>query len=134
MTSRRAFLASALAAPAILRARKSTDIRIEEVKYGYEDYLYRTPIKFGGTVVDKVTILNVDVVITNAAGKSQKGFGSMPLGNVWAFPSKVLRYEDTLNAMKVLAGRISKITGSHKEFGHPVDLNVALEHSYLKAG
>ncbi len=134
MTTRRAFLASALAAPAILRAKKTTDVRINEVKFGYEDYLYRTPIKFGGTVVDKVTILNVDVVISNAAGKSQKGFGSMPLGNVWAYPSKVLKYEETLNAMKVLAGRVSKITGDYKEFGHPVDLNVALEHSYLKAG
>ncbi len=133
MLSRRAFVASALAAPAILRAKKTTDIRIEEIKFGYEDYLYRTPIKFGGTVVDKVTLINVDVVIKTASGKTQKGFGSMPLGNVWAFPSKVLKYEETLNAMKVLAVRINKITGAYKEFGHPVDINVALEHEYLKA-
>ena len=32
-----------------------------------------------------------------------RGFGSMPLGNVWSFPSKTLAYETTLDAMKNLA-------------------------------
>jgi L-alanine-DL-glutamate epimerase-like enolase superfamily enzyme len=133
LLSRRALVASALAAPAILRARKSTDIRVEDVKFSYEDHSYRTPIKFGGTAVDRVTILNVDVVVRNAAGKSQKGFGSMPLGNVWGFPSKVLTYDQTLGAMKALAERIRKITADHREFGHPVDLNVAVEPAYMRA-
>ncbi len=132
-TTRRAFLASTLAAPAILRAKKPTDIRIKDMSIGYEDYTYRTPIKFGGSVVDKVTILNVNVVIETAAGRSQKGFGSMPLGNVWAFPSKVLTYQDTLNAMKALAEKVHKITLGYKEIAHPVDINVALEPAYLKA-
>ncbi|MFN7926030.1 MAG: enolase C-terminal domain-like protein [Bryobacteraceae bacterium] len=131
--SRRAFLASAFAAPAILRAKKATDIRISEMSFGYEDYTYRTPIKFGGTVVDKVTLLNVTCVVTAANGKSAKGFGSMPMGNVWAFPSKQLTYAETLGAMKALAGKIHKITAAYKEVEHPVDINVALEPAYLKA-
>ena len=32
--------------------RKQTDIRIEEVSFAYEDFIYRTPIKFGGTALD----------------------------------------------------------------------------------
>jgi len=132
--TRRSFLTTAIAAPAILRgAGKSTDVRIDEVRHEYEDYLYRTPIKFGGTEVDRVTILNVHVRVKTASGKAAKGFGSMPLGNVWAFPSRVLNYSQTLEAMKQLATRIQKITAAHKEYGHPVDLNVALEHLYLKA-
>jgi L-alanine-DL-glutamate epimerase-like enolase superfamily enzyme len=134
MLTRRCFLSSAIAAPAILRAAgKSTDVRIEEVRHEYEDYLYRTPIKFGGTEVNRVTILNVHVVVKTAMGKTAKGFGSMPLGNVWAFPSRLLSYDQTLAAMKILASRISKITAAYKEYGHPVDLNVALEPQYLKA-
>ena len=116
-----------------LAATRSTDIRIDEVSFGYEDYLYRTPIKFGGTEVDRVTLLNVHCSVRNAAGKVVKGFSSMPLGNVWSFPSKVLTYDQTLGAMKALAGRIAKITNAYKEFGHPVDLNWVLEHDYLKA-
>ncbi|MBI4876973.1 MAG: hypothetical protein HY822_20230 [Acidobacteria bacterium] len=135
-TSRRSLLKLA-AAPAlsfnVLRAAKATDIRIVEIRPSYEDYLYRTPIKFGGTVLDRVTLLNVDCVVETAGGKRAKGFGSMPLGNVWAYPSKTMKYEETLGAMKDLAESIAKITGAHKQTGHPVDLNVALEPAYLKA-
>ena len=64
----------------ILKAAKPTDIRVQEVRFGYEDYLYRTPIKFGGTELDRVTLLNVDCVVSTAAGKTAKGFGSMRRG------------------------------------------------------
>ena len=132
--SRRQFLTTAASAPFILAAAgKPTDIRVEEIRVGYEDYLYRTPIKFGGTVLNKVTLLNVDCVVRNRSGKTAKGFGSMPLGNVWSYPSKTMTYEQTLGAMKALAERIAKITGGYKEYGHPVDINVAVEHEWLKA-
>ena len=32
---------------------KSTDIRIYDIAFDYEDHRFRTPIKFGGTAVDK---------------------------------------------------------------------------------
>jgi L-alanine-DL-glutamate epimerase-like enolase superfamily enzyme len=132
--SRRAFLGAVTLAPAVLKAsQKATDVRIREVRHEFEDYLYRTPIKFGGTEVDRVTLLNVHAVIESRNGKTARGFGSMPLGNVWSFPSKVLTYDDTLKAMKVLAERVAKITAGCQETGHPVDLNHVLEPEYLKA-
>jgi L-alanine-DL-glutamate epimerase-like enolase superfamily enzyme len=57
----------------------------------------------------------------------------MPLGNIWAYPSREMGYDGTLRAMRLLAGRIEKITADHKEYGHPVDLNHALEPAYLTA-
>jgi L-alanine-DL-glutamate epimerase-like enolase superfamily enzyme len=117
----------------IAKAAKPTDIRVEDIRFGYEDFTYRTPIKFGGTVLDRATILNVDCVVRTSAGKTAKGFGSMPLSNVWAFPSHTMPYETTLGAMKALAARIAKITAGCKETGHPIDLNVLLEPEYLKA-
>ena len=132
--SRRGFLGAVTLAPAILKAsQKPTDIRIREISHEFEDYLYRTPIKFGGTEVDRVTLLNVHVVVESRSGKTARGFGSMPLGNVWSFPSKVLTYDDTLQAMKVLAERVAKIIAGCQETGHPVDLNHVLEPEYLKA-
>jgi L-alanine-DL-glutamate epimerase-like enolase superfamily enzyme len=113
--------------------RQPTHIRIEDVSYSYEDYLYRTPIKFGGTIVDRVTLLNVNSVVRTASSRTAKGFGSMPLGNVWAFPSKLMPYDSTLGAMKALAARIAKLTAAHREPGHPIDLNRALEPAYLVA-
>jgi L-alanine-DL-glutamate epimerase-like enolase superfamily enzyme len=111
----------------------SMAISIEEVKTSYEDYRYRTPIKFGGSIVDRVTLLNVNCVVRGKNGTSARGFGSMPLGNVWSFPSQHLSYETTLGAMKELAGKISNITASYREPGHPVEINTALEPAYLKA-
>lgn len=137
MLSRRAFLGAAAPAPyapVLLRGRTSrVSIRVSELKTEFEDYTYRTPIKFGGTVVDRVTLLNVRARVTGSDGKSAEGFGSMPLGNVWSFPSRVLSYAGTLNAMKVLAGEIRGITASYAESAHPVDINHALESQYLAA-
>ena len=44
---RREFL-SLVAAPAVLAAIPSTDARIEDLTLSFEDFLYRTPYKFGG--------------------------------------------------------------------------------------
>ncbi len=112
---------------------RPTHIRIEDISFDYADFRYRTPIKFGGVVVDRVTLLNVHCVVRTASGRTARGFGSMPLGNVWAFPSRLMSYQTTLGAMKALAGRIGKITAACQESGHPIDINRALEPEYLKA-
>jgi len=112
---------------------KPTDIRIDDVAFSYDDFLYRTPIKFGGIVLDRATILNVDCHVSTAAGKRAKGFGSMPMGNVWAFPSRQLSYEQTLGVMKQLVERIAAITSQCAESGHPIDLTTHLEPMYHQA-
>ncbi len=124
---------SLLGAPLFLAAPLQPEVKIVEVRGGFEDFLYRAPYVFGGKSVDRVTLLNVNVVVQGKDGRTAKGFGSMPLGNVWAYPSKTLTYDETLGAMKTLAGKIEKIAGSHAEYGHPVDLGVALEPLYLRA-
>jgi L-alanine-DL-glutamate epimerase-like enolase superfamily enzyme len=123
-------------APAILRlaAGKPTDVRIDEVSFGYEERRYRTPLKFGGTLTDRVTILNVRCVVSSRTGKSARGFGSMPMGNVWSWPSRVLSYDQTLDAMKAVTGRIRDLTAAHRDYGHPIDLAWALEPQYVAAG
>ena len=111
----------------------TTDVRIREVAISYEDYAYRTPIKFGGVALDKVTLLNVNVMVETRSGKMSAGFGSMPLGNVWSFPSRALTYQQTLQAMQRLAGQIERISRDCDETAHPIDLNWLLEPLYLKA-
>ena len=114
--------------------RRDTDIKVKEVSFDFEDILYRAPYKFGGRVVDRATLLNVTCVVRTVSGREALGFGSMPLGNTWAFPSKVMSYDTTLEAMKKLAGQISLITADYPESGHPIDLNIFLETEYLRAG
>jgi len=137
LRTRRDVLRAAAAAPLFhisgFSKTRAMGVRVEQVTFGYEDYTYRTPIKFGGSVVDRVTLLNVHCVIRDGSGKTAKGFGSMPMGNVWAFPSRTMTYDETLGAMRALAERVAKIYNSYKETGHPVDIGTALEPPALKA-
>jgi L-alanine-DL-glutamate epimerase-like enolase superfamily enzyme len=112
---------------------RPTDIRIETVEYVYEDHQYRTPIKFGGVALDRATLLNVTCTVRTGSGRVARGFGSMPLGNVWSFPSRLLSYDDTLGAMKALAERVARLTADHREPGHPIDLTCVLEPAYHEA-
>ena len=121
------------AAAGAMAAPKPTNIRVDEVSFAFEDIRYRAPYKFGGVAVDRATLINVNCVVRTRSGKVAKGFGSMPLGNVWSFPSRTLPYDKTLDAMKELAKRIGPITAGYKDYGHPIDINTTLEPEYLKA-
>jgi len=133
VTRRRFLSVSAAGAAAGVSPGGPSPIRVEHVAFSYEDFRYRVPIKFGGVVADRVTLLNVDCVVRTANGGAASGFGSMPLGNIWAFPSKAMPYDTTLAAMKALAERIAKLTAACPERGDPIGLNRRLEPAYLRA-
>ncbi|RPI52936.1 MAG: hypothetical protein EHM55_15235 [Acidobacteria bacterium] len=125
--------ASAVPLSAAIVSPKPSDIRIDEVVHGYEDYVYRAPYKFGGRVVDRVTLLNVHCRVTTRNGQTAWGFASMTMGNMWAFPSATMSYDTTLEAMKTLASRIARLAGDCPEIGHPLDIAHVLEPECLKA-
>jgi L-alanine-DL-glutamate epimerase-like enolase superfamily enzyme len=108
------------------------DIKVEQVRFDFEDLQCRTPLKFGGQVIERLTLLDVHVTVSSATWTAY-GFGSMPLGNAWSFPSRLLGYDGTLDAMKKLAARVSRILGECRMTGHPVDLGWHLEPEYLNA-
>ncbi len=43
------------------------DVQIKDVTLNYEDFRYRTPIKFGGVALDRVTLLNGTMTPKNGA-------------------------------------------------------------------
>lgn len=107
-------------------------IQVVKLDHSYEDFSYRSPIKFGGVALDRVTLLNVECRVTDPSGRTSNGFGSMPLGNVWSFPSRRLSYDDTLNAMKTLAQRIHTALLDAQLWGHPIVLAHTLEPHFEK--
>lgn len=117
-------------APAVTASRP-TDIRIVEVAHAFEEHAYRTPYQFGGRTVDHVTILNVDCRVRGGDGREAWGFGSMTLGNAWAYPAAP--HDVGLAAMMALAGDLRTQTADCDEAGHPIDLFHALEPAWLAA-
>lgn len=101
---------------------RPTDMRIERVDFSTQDFAYRSPIKFGGTAVDKATLLTASIVARLPDGKTATGWGSMPLGNVWSFPSKKLDYGQTLEALRLCGALAAKTWRTQNEWGHPMEL------------
>lgn len=113
--------------------RRPKDVRISEVRLGFEDFVYRAPVKFAGAIMDRATVLTVRCRATTPDGKSAEGVGYMPFNHIFSYPSKTMSHAAKNDAMKALAHEIAKVTESYGEHGHPLDLNWALAPEYLRA-
>lgn len=101
---------------------RPTDIRIVGVSFWTEEYNYRTPMKFGGRVVTNVVLRNVVIEVETRSGRRGSGFGSMPVGNVWAWPSQVLAADATLQAMLLFGQRMVQLVADYRGQGHPLEI------------
>lgn len=119
-------------APSVFAAAgRMTDIRITDVRYAFEEYPFRTPLKFGGALMTHCVLLNATIRVERADGKSAEGFGSMPLGNIWSFPPRYVAPEQSLEAMKRLSSDIRAVTAACDERAHPLDLAHRMLPAYL---
>jgi L-alanine-DL-glutamate epimerase-like enolase superfamily enzyme len=110
----------------------STDVRVRDVEVAMTDVPYRVPLKFGGVPTTHATICDVRLRVETRDGRSAWGSGSMPLGNVWAFPSKRVPAADTSRAMAALAEAIGRGWPSLSELAHPVELAHRFEPEALR--
>lgn len=110
---------------------RPTDIRIIDVQWRYQEVAYRTPYKFGGVPVNRATLLHTLITVRGRDGRTATGTGSMPLGNVWAFPSQTLPPAATLQLMRRLADRLGELLRDFQDFGHPIELYHRLLPSFL---
>lgn len=110
---------------------KATDVRIKFAAYSVEPLPFRTPLKFGGRVIDKSFLLNCTLTVESRDGKHHAtGFGSMPVGNIWAWPSATVTPDQAENAMKAFAEEITDLGSVCTEYGHPIDLSYHLSAEY----
>ncbi|MBT5020164.1 hypothetical protein OAF98_03880 [Planctomicrobium sp.] len=110
---------------------KSTDVRIIDAVVSIEEHPFRTPLKFGGRLVEKNRLINVQVTVENGNGDHAIGLGSMPIGNVWAWPSTKVSPEQAEKAMEEFATRVVRLTDIVDDFGHPVDIIYHVSAEYF---
>ena len=99
---------------------KPTDIVVRDVFPSTQTIQYRSPMKFGGRVVTDVTLFNVEVTVETRSGQIGRGYGSMPLGNVWAWPSAKVDSEQTLKIMLEVAERFAAAASQINDAAHPL--------------
>ncbi len=109
---------------------KTTDVRILEVSGSKQRVAYRTPIKFGGRVVDEATIVNMSVTVETRDGRTGKGRGSMPMGVTWAWPSDAVTGEDALDAILVFGQQAAMHATGYDGWGHPLEVSHELSAEY----
>ena len=66
---------------------KPTDIQLTGARCSTQRFDYRSPMKFGGRVARDITILDVVVDVRTRDGRIGRGFGSMTMSSIWAWPA-----------------------------------------------
>ena len=112
---------------------KPTDIRILEVVAETQAFAYRSPIKFGGRVDRDVVLLHVTAEVETRDGRRATGLGSMPVGNVWAWPSSQVSAEAALETMIETGRRIALSANDYEGIGHPLEITHDLAGLYQPA-
>ncbi|HKD37209.1 MAG TPA: hypothetical protein VKB78_10420, partial [Pirellulales bacterium] len=106
---------------------KPTDIRICDARASTQYFKYRAPVKFGGRTVTDVVLLDVIVDVETRDGRCGRGFGSMPVGNIWAWPSQKVATEQTLAAMIDFGQRLVQRANEYHAVADPL----AITHELL---
>jgi L-alanine-DL-glutamate epimerase-like enolase superfamily enzyme len=112
---------------------KATDIYVRSVTLEEERLAYRAPIKFGGRVVTDAVLLHVRAEVETRDGRRGRGFGSMPMSNIWAWPTRDLPAEKTLAAMLDLGHRLVAEADQYRECGHPLEITTELARTHAAA-
>lgn len=103
-----------------------SDLVAYDLDFQSESIEYRTPMKFGGRVVDGVDLVTVTCKAENGASKRAVGGGSMTMGVAWAWPSPAIESDQKLAAVLSLAKKIVENAATDVVSGHPLDICVEL--------
>ncbi|MEM1580945.1 MAG: mandelate racemase/muconate lactonizing enzyme family protein [Candidatus Bathyarchaeia archaeon] len=107
-----------------------SNINVKEIKIDYKSYRLRFPLKFGSAIVDESISLIVKALVKSKGGNEAEGLGSMPLVCEWAFPDPKVKYENKIEAMKIIAEKYAKLIEMESHSGiymHPIDWFIKLE-------
>jgi L-alanine-DL-glutamate epimerase-like enolase superfamily enzyme len=107
-----------------------TDIRVVEAETRFSHEQARTPIKFGGVVMDSVVLAEVRVTVENRRGQRGTGCGAIFLADFWAFPSARVPTDVRAAAMEELTRRCAGRLVGHGRYGHPIDIARELQPAF----
>jgi L-alanine-DL-glutamate epimerase-like enolase superfamily enzyme len=113
---------------------KSSDIRVLEAVLTFEPCPFRTPLKFGGRVMSTSRLMNVSVTVETRGKKHAVGMGSMPVGNIWAWPTDRIEPDQTERAMMEYAEAVVRLTDAFDDFAHPIDMVFEMSAEYAHLG
>ncbi len=107
---------------------KPTDVRIAEVQGDRQKFAYRSPMKFGGRVVNDVTVQRAIVKLEcPALKKTAHGIGEMTLGTAGHGPVRSSPLQVS-RIVLALCDRVLAAASSMTAVAHPIELGIQLRH------
>ena len=109
------------------------DMQVRSITVSTEPVPFRMPLKFGGRVVAETKLINARVEVAGRDGRTAIGHGSMPVGNVWAWPSSQVDGPQAEAAMIAFAHAAAEVVP--REWGHPIEvMHEAIDRYDVTAG
>ncbi len=105
-------------------------VRVIDVRVDFEPVPFRAPLKFGGRVLRQTDLVHVTATLVRHDGTAFSGRGSMPLGNVWSWPTSGLSEQDTAAAMRLFVQRLGEHVTESQIDGHPIEIALALHEDF----
>jgi hypothetical protein len=96
--------------------RKTSDIRIDRISFGYDEHSFRAPVGFAGAV-SRGHDGDGAVFGSHRRRESRQRIRVDALQSHFSFPSKTLSNETKNDAMKALAAELAEVTGSYGNLG-----------------
>nr|MCU0709030.1 hypothetical protein [Pirellula sp.] len=107
---------------------KNTKVSVVEAESEKFPFAYRSPLKFGGRVVNDVTVFRATITLEDKGKKkTAHGIGEMTMGTAWAWPSTQMSPEQVLRTILVLAERITAAATKLDPASHPLHLAAQLK-------
>ena len=106
---------------------KASELSLKKAENTTGSFVYRQPMKFGGRVVEDVSVLRTEVSCTfTGSRKKITGVGEMTMGNAWAWPSKIPS-KITLKILIELARRVAAQVSDAGLAGDPLQITRDIE-------
>ena len=92
-----------------------------------EPQIARTPLKFGGVVVERLPFCRIRAEVESAAGETAEGWGGIFVMDQWGWPDPAVSHEDKQMVMKGTIERFRELVLDYPEYAHPIDIFIDLE-------
>ncbi len=111
----------------MMPSTRTSDITVEELEIILEPQHARTPLKFGGVVVESLPFCRIRAKVENGLHEIAEGWGGIFVMDAWGWPDAAVSHEDKQRVMqRTIDGYVHLVT-THPGPFHPIELFMALE-------
>ncbi len=106
---------------------RKSDIAVEALEILIDQKEARTPLKFGGEVVEKVPFCTIHLEVENGCHDVAEGWGGIFLMDQWGWPTPEVPRADKQRVMQRVLDEYVHLVSTHAGMFHPIGLFMELE-------